>query len=135
MNHIRSFDEFVNESGKAVSTPSSLEIAAGDVKVFADPQAENWAGETIRVKQYEKLKADFEKAIKADDDDRIRELLSISKDLPLFSQDKSQVWKMSQVEGIEKFRTEIDHRKFLAVYAVSKIMNFLDWSRNSEGKK
>jgi hypothetical protein len=130
---VKAYNDWLNE--RSMQTPLSLEIQAGDVKVFADPQAENWMGETVRVEQYEKLKTELEQAIKKEDDDQIRALLSTAKDLPLFAQDKSQVWKMSQVEGIEKFRTEIEHRTFLAAYAAKKIAYFLDWVRNTQGKK
>lgn len=133
MKHIKTFESFLNE--RSLQTPISIEMEAGDVKVFADPNAENWLGETVRTRLYEKLKEDFIKAIKDEDDSAIQSLLQKSKELPLFAQDKSEVWKMTQVDGIEKFRSEAEHRRYLAAYVVSKIKYFLDWVHNTEGKK
>lgn len=126
---VKTYGKWLNE--RDFQTPTSLEISAGDVKVFADPQAENWAGESVRTEIYEKLKDQLQQAIESKDDDAIRSVLSTAKDLPLFALDKSDVWKKAQVDGIEKFRTEIEHRLFLAKYTAKKIEEFLKWSRNN----
>lgn len=130
---LKNFTNWLNE--RDLSSPISVEIEAGDIKVFADPQAENWMGETVRTELYEELANKFEKALESKDDTEIRELLQTVKDMPLFAQDRSNVWKMTQVDGVEKFRSQADYRRFLAAYVVRKIKYFLDWARNNGGKK
>ena len=130
---VKNYTDWLNE--RDLSSPISIEIEAGDIKVYADPQAENWIGETVRTELYEELEKKFEKALEDEDDTKIRELLQTVRDMPLFSQDQSNVWKMTQVDGVEKFRSEAEYRRFLAGYVVKKIKYFLDWARNSEGKK
>jgi hypothetical protein len=129
MKHIQTFESFLNE--RDLSSPVNIEIEAGKVKVYADPEAENWRGETIRTELYEELAGKFESALKEEDDAKIKQLLSDVRDLPLFSQDKSNAWKMSQIDGVEQFRSGAEYRRWLCRYVLNKIEFFLDWARNN----
>ncbi len=128
---VKTYSDWLSEGGRDLSSPVSVEFMAGNLKVYADPQAENWMGETVRIDLYEDLLKKIKKAAKAEDDAAIRDILKTVRDLPLFSQDKSEVWKRSQVDGVEKFRSEAEYRRFLASYVIRKIQYFLDWARNN----
>jgi len=127
---VKNYSQWLNE--RSMQTPIAVEIEAGKVKVFADPQDENWFGETVRQDIYENLKAKIEKAVKDGNSDELRQLLKDARDLPLFGNDKSNVWKEGQIDGVEKFRADGDYRKWLAQYVIRKIELFLDWARNNK---
>jgi len=129
MKHIQTFESFLSE--RDFSSPVNIELEAGKVKVYADPEAENWRGETVRTELYEELMGKIKAALKEEDDAKIKQLLSDVRDLPLFSQDKSSAWKMSQIDGIEQFRSSAEYRRWLSKYVLNKIQFFLDWSRNN----
>jgi len=128
---VKSYGEWINESGKDLAIPTSVEIEAGKVKVYADPQAENWTGETVRAQMYEDLLQDLRDALKDEDDTSLKSILKDLRDTPLFSNDKSNAWKKSQVDGAEQFRTGAEYRRWLAKYCINKINAFLDWARNN----
>lgn len=125
----KNYQQWLNE--RDFSTQVNIEIEAGKVKVYADPEAENWRGETIRTKLYEDLIGKFKAALKKEDDDKIKQLLADARDLPLFSQDQSPAWKMSQIDGVEQFRSGSEYRRWLSKYVINKIQFFLDWARNN----
>lgn len=129
---IKSYGEWLNEGGRDLSTPISIELEAGKVKVYADPQAENWLGETARMEIYESFLQKFNKALDDKNDQELQLLLKDVRELPLFGQDTSPAWKMSQVDGIEQFRTGADYRRWLAKYCIEKIQAFIDWARNNK---
>jgi hypothetical protein len=132
---VKTYGDWLNEGGRDMTSPISIEIEAGKVKTYADPQAENWMGETIREELYVDLLEEFEKALADKDDTKLQGLLKDARDLPLFGQDRSAAWKMSQVDGVEQFRTGAEYRRWLTKYCINKIQAFLDWARNSESKK
>lgn len=44
---VKDYHQWLNE--RSMQTPIAVEIEAGKVKVFADPQEENWMGETVSI--------------------------------------------------------------------------------------
>lgn len=129
---VKTYSQWINE--RSMQTPIAVEIEAGKVKVFADPQEENWFAETVRIEFYEKLKADIQKALKEGDEDKLRTLLKDARDLPLFGNDKSNVWKQGQIDGVEKFRSGTQYQEWLAKYVIRKVELFIDWARNHGNK-
>jgi hypothetical protein len=131
---VKSYSDWLSEAGgtRDLQTPVSIELEAGKVKVYADPQAENWAGESIRVELYEDMLDLFKEALDEEDDTALTDLLKTARELPLFGQDQSQAWKQSQVDGVEQFRTGAEYRRWLAKYCIEKINAFIDWARNNK---
>jgi hypothetical protein len=129
---VKDYHQWLNE--RSMQTPIAVEIEAGKVKVFADPQEENWMGETVRQDIYEELKAKVKKAVKDGDDTQLRDLLKTVRELPLFGNDKSNVWKQGQIDGVEMFRSGTQYREWLAKYVIRKIELFLEWARNQGNK-
>jgi len=129
---VKSYESWLNEGGRDLTTPISIELEAGKVKVYADPEAENWLGETIRIEIYENLLNKFNKALDDKNDQELQLLLKDARELPLFGQDKSAAWKQSQVDGVEQFRTGAEYRRWLAKYCIEKIQAFIDWARNNK---
>jgi len=131
---VKSYGDWVNEGSQdlTLNTTINIEIEAGKVKVYADPQAENWTGETVRTELYEDILAEFQQALDDEDDETLKSLLKDVRDLPLFGQDQSEAWKQSQIDGIEQFRTGAEYRRWLARYVINKIQAFLDWARNNK---
>jgi hypothetical protein len=128
---VHTYSEWLNESGRDLKSPISIEIEAGKIKVYADPQAENWIGETVRSQMYEDLQEDLRDALKDEDDPSLKSILKDLRDTPLFSNDQSNVWRQSQIDGVEQFRTGAEYRRWLAKYCINKINAFLKWARNN----
>ena len=129
---VQSYEQWLNEGGRDLSTPISIELVAGKVKVYANPQAENWLGETARIDIYESYLSKFKKALKEENDQEIQQLLKDVREMPLFGQDTSAAWKQSQIDGVEQFRTGAEYRRWLTRYVIEKIQAFLDWARNNK---
>jgi len=132
---VKSYGDWLNEGGRELSSPISIEIEAGKVKTYADPQAENWLGETARIEVYEKIISQIKTVLNNKNDESLKTILRDLRELPLFGQDRSAAWKRSQIDGVENFRTGAEYRRWLAKYCINKIQAFLDWARNNNGKK
>lgn len=128
MNHFKTFESFLNE--RDFSTPVSIEVEAGKVKVYANPEEENWRGEIVQMEIYEGFLKKMKQYLKDEDDAAIKQVLSDIRDLPLFAQDTSNAWKMSQIDGVEQFRSQVEYRLWLLKYCIRKIELFNEWSKN-----
>ena len=127
---VKAYQSWLNEGGRDLSTPISIEIEGGQIKVYANPEEENWAGESIRIELYQDLLDELRQATQEKADGKIRSLLTDLRDLPLFSQDTSNAWKMAQVDGVEDIDKQALNRRSLAFYCIRKIELFLDWIAN-----
>jgi len=129
---VQTYAQWITESGmnRDLSSPISIEIEGGQVKVYANPEEENWAGESVRTELYQDLLDELQQAVKEKADGKIRSLLTDLRDLPLFSRDTSNAWKMAQVDGVEDSSKQALNRRSLALYCIRKIELFLDWIAN-----
>jgi hypothetical protein len=112
------------------TTPTSLEMKMGNVITPLDPNSENWFGEIARMKEYEGIASQIKKALKDEDDTLIRKLISQTKDMPLFRNEQTTIWKKSQIDGLEDFRSDAEFRRWIAGYIINKINLFKDWVNN-----
>jgi len=111
-------------------TPTSLEMRMGNVITPLDPNSENWLGEAIRLDVYLKIRDEIKKALKDEDDTLIKQLISQTKDMPLFRSEQDTVWKKAQIDGLEDFRSDAEFRRWIAGYIINKINLFKDWVNN-----
>lgn len=111
-------------------TPTSLEMRMGNVVTPLDPNSENWLGEAIRLDVYLKIRDEIKKALKDEDDTLIKQLISQTKDMPLFRSEQDTVWKKAQIDGLEDFRSDAEFRRWIAGYIINKINLFKDWVNN-----
>ena len=65
--HTKLFEEWLLE--RDLSSPIFIEMEAGNIKVYADPQQEDWRGESARAEMYEEKREKLDHAVKNDDDE------------------------------------------------------------------
>jgi hypothetical protein len=125
----KSFEQWINESGmnRDLSQPITIELEAGRAKVYADPEAENWSGESVRTELYTDMLEELRDAVKEKQNAKIKSLLQDLRETPLFGQDTSNTWKQSHIDGVENKHGDDERRKWAALYAIRKIELFLDW--------
>jgi len=130
---LKSYENWFVESGmnRDMTQPTMIEFEAGNMKVYADPEVENWIGETSRIEMYEDLLAELKDAVKEQDERKMKSLLSDVRDTPLFGQDTSNVWKVSQIDGPVIQGSSGDDVKWAAQYAIRKIQLFLQWTTDN----
>lgn len=123
------YEQWIVESGmnRSMTQPVVIEYEAGKIKVYADPEAENWMGETSRIELYQDLLSELQDALKEKSEKKIKSLLKDARDLPLFGQDTSNVWKMSQIDGVENSNGK-DYIRAAVDYTIRKIKLFLQWA-------
>ena len=131
---LRPYEQWLSEAGmnRDMSQPIVIEYEAGKVKVYADPEAENWIGETVRVELYQDLLDEIQEALSDKDNSKLKSLLNDARELPLFGQDTSNVWKISQINGIENYGESDVNIVMAGEYAVRKIKYFLQWAKDHE---
>ena len=131
---MKDFKKWLLENGVQTplnyTTPTSLEMRMGNVITPLDPNSENWLGEAVRLKEYLKIRDQFKKALEDKDDILLKQLISQTKDMPLFRSEQDTVWKKSQIDGLENFRSNAEFRRWIAGYIINKINLFKDWSNN-----
>jgi len=127
---IKAYTQWLLE--RNLEQPITVEYDAGKIQVYADPEVENWAGESIRLDYYKDLLGKLKSALKTNDDDSLTKLLSEIRDLPLFGQDKSVIWKAVQINGIEHKKDQAKYRLSCTMYAIKKIESFIDWVLNKK---
>jgi hypothetical protein len=115
-----------------MSQPVVIEYEAGKIKVYADPESENWIGETARIELYEDILEEMKDALSNKNNKKLKNLLSDVRDLPLFGQDTSNVWKISQIDGIENYGESDVNVMSAAEYAIQKIQYFLKWAKDNQ---
>jgi hypothetical protein len=126
---VKTWNSWLAEGGRDMQQPISLEIEAGKVKVYADPEAEDWTGEIPRAALYKDMLEDIQTAIKQENLQNLKTVLKNLRDTPLFGQDTSNVWKMSQIDGVEDYGSGTTNSVMWAGrYAARKIQLFLDWT-------
>jgi len=112
------------------TTPTSLEMKMGNVTTPLDPNSENWLGEAIRLEEYVKIGEEIKKALDDEDDTLIRQLISQTKNMPLFRNEQDTIWKKAEIDGLEDFRSDAEFRRWIAGYIINKINLFKDWVNN-----
>ena len=127
------YEQWISESGmnRDLSQPITIEIDAGKVKVYADPGAENWDGESVRMELYTDLLDELQGATDDKDNQKIKSLLQDLREMPLFGQDTSNVWKQAHIDGVEDEHGDTFRRLWAARYAIRKIELFLDWVKQN----
>jgi hypothetical protein len=123
--HTKLFEDWLLE--RDLSSPIFIEMEAGNIKVYADPQKEDWRGESARAEMYEEKKEKLDHAVKNNDDESMKLLLRDLRDSPLFAQDTSNEWRTAQIDGVEFSQDYAAARKNLSMYTIRKIGLFLDW--------
>ena len=93
------------------TTPTSLEMRMGNVITPLDPNSENWLGEAVRLPEYLKIGEEIKKALDDEDDTLIVQLISQIKDMALFRNEQDTVWKKSQIDGLENFRSNAEFHR------------------------
>lgn len=111
-------------------TPTSLEMKTGNVVTALNPNSENWLGEAVRLKEYVKIGEVIKKALDDNNDSLIIQLINQTKELPLFRNEQDAVWKKSQLDGLESFRSDVEFHRWIARYIINKIALFKDWVNN-----
>lgn len=122
---VKLYEQWLAE--RDLSAPVPFEYEAGQAKVFADPEGENWVGEITRAEVYKDLLDELRQAVDEKDDNKTRSLLQDARDLPLFGLDASNAWRQSMIDSPEQSAKTGDYRKHLATYAIRKIELFLEW--------
>lgn len=131
---MKDFKSWLNESG--VDNPidytqkGSLEMTMGNVKTPMDPNSENWIGETPRLGEYVSFAKEVQEAVDKEDDAVLRTLIANAKDMALFKNEQDTLWKRSQIDGLEQFRSDAEFRRWIAGYIINKINLFKDWVNN-----
>lgn len=130
---IDTFEQWLGESGmnRDLSQPLTIEYEAGKIKVYADPEAENWTDESVRSELYKDLLDELRQAKKSKDNSFIKTLLQDLKETPLFGQDTSNIWKEAHIDGVQDNHGDNERRKYAAEYAIRKIELFLDWVKQN----
>jgi hypothetical protein len=123
--HTKLYEEWLAE--RDLSSPIFIEMEAGKIKVFADPKRESWEGESVRADFYRDKQTELEKAVKDNDENTMKRLLSDLRNTPIFSQDTSNEWRTASIDSPEFSSSQSLARKSLAFYTVRKISLFLDW--------
>lgn len=113
---------------------SSLELVMGNVVTPLDPNSEHWISETPQLSTYLEYAKELKAAVKSGDDTEIQELVKNAKDYGLFRNEQTTIWKRSQIDGVEKFRSDAEYMKWIAGYIINKIDLFKSWCDNSYGK-
>ena len=131
---LSSYDKWLVESGlnRDMTQPTMIEFEAGNMKVYADPDTENWIGETSRIEMYKDILSELKDSLKEKDEAKIKSILSDIRDTPLFAQDTSNVWKTTQIDGPIVRGSNGDDVKWAAQYAVRKIQLFLEWTQSNQ---
>ena len=80
--------------------------------------------------EIENMNDKLKKALEDKDDILLKQLISQTKDMPLFRSEQDTVWKKSQIDGLENFRSNAEFRRWIAGYIINKINLFKDWSNN-----
>lgn len=127
---VKLYEQWLSEGGRDLSAPVPFEYEAGQAKVFADPEGENWVGEVTRTELYADILSELKDALNNKNDDKIRKILKDARDLPLFGLDASNAWRQSMIDSPEQSKATAEYRKHLAIYAIKKIELFLDWVKN-----
>jgi hypothetical protein len=122
---VKLYEQWLAE--RDLSAPVPFEYEAGQAKVFADPEGENWVGEVTRAEVYKDLLDELRQAVDEKDDNKTRSLLQDARDLPLFGLDASNAWRQSMIDSPEQSAKTGGYRKHLATYAIRKIELFLEW--------
>jgi hypothetical protein len=112
------------------TTPTSLEMRMGNVITPLDPNSENWLGEAVRLPEYLKIGEQIKKALDDEDDTLIMQLITQIKDMALFRNEQTTIWKKAQLDGLEQFRSDVEFHRWIAGYIIHKINLFKDWVNN-----
>jgi len=112
--------------------PTVVEYEAGKIKVFADPDAEGWADEIVRIELYKDLLSEMKQAVDERDNKQIRSLLKDLRETALFSQDASNVWKMAKIDNVENTAQEEKDVNVVGLYVIRKIQEFLKWAEQKQ---
>ena len=123
------YEQWISESGmnRDMSQPITIELDAGKVKVYADPEAENWSAESVRAELYEDLLEELRNAVKDKNDTKTKSLLQDLRETPIFGQDTSNVWKQSHIDGVQDKHGDSQRRFWAGQYAIRKLELFLEW--------
>jgi hypothetical protein len=127
------YEQWISESGmnRDLSQPLTIEYEAGKIKVYADPEAENWTDESVRSELYADLLDELRQTKEDKDNQGIKSLLQDLKETPLFGQDTSNIWKEAHIDGVQDKHGDDERRRYAADYAIRKIELFLDWVKQN----
>ena len=124
------YEQWISE--RNLEQPTVVEYEAGKMKVFADPAAEGWADEVVRIDLYKDLLSEMQDAVQEKDNKQIRSLLRDLRETALFSQDASNVWKMAKIDNVENTAVEEKNVNEVGLYAIRKIQEFLKWAEQKQ---
>jgi hypothetical protein len=130
---MKDYNSWLNETNYITRfvAPTSVENVEGGRLTPVGPFAENWIREKVRLEQYQKLASEIEESLKKRDDEKISDIITRAKDLPLFKEEQQTSWVKLPITGFQDSTRDIENRKSLVRYILNKIKAFESWCKEN----